>query len=253
MRLLTYEEFMNSQHKLINEKYADLYDNYYGKNEWLDKKRELSAIDSARNIISAEKKSSNLSLLDVGAGDGNVLSKLSGSGIFNKMVALEISDSGIERIKLRNISELVDIQKFNGYQISFKNKEFDLGIAIHVLEHVEHERLFLGELGRVSKKVLIEVPLEHGFNIHRAILNGKKTGHINFYTIETLISLLESSGFKIIDSKVVSPSIEYEQLLYGTLKGKIKNNIRNILLKFFPTIAPKFLTFNGHVYCECPE
>jgi ubiquinone/menaquinone biosynthesis C-methylase UbiE len=244
---------MDSQHKLLNEKYAKLYDGYYGDNEWLDQKRKLSAIDSARNIIAATKKSTNLSLLDVGAGDGNVLAELSGSKVFDRIVALEISDSGIEKIKSRNISELVEIKKFDGYQISFKNKEFDLGIAIHVLEHVEHERMFLCELGRVSKKVLIEVPLEHGFNIHHAILNGKKTGHINFYTIETLASLLETSGFKVIDSKVASPSVEYEQLLYGNIKGKIKNSIRNILLKFFPAIAPKFLTYNGYVYCDCPE
>jgi DUF1009 family protein len=192
-------------------------------------------------------------LLDVGAGDGNVLVELSGTGVFDRMVALEISDSGIEKIKLRHISELSEIKKFDGYQISFKYKEFDLGIAIHVLEHVEHERLFLSELGRVSKKALIEVPLEHGFNIHRAILNGKKTGHINFYTIETLASLLETSGFKIIDAKVATPSVEYEQLLYGASKGRVKSIVRNTMLKFFPTIAPKFLTYNGFVYCDCPE
>jgi ubiquinone/menaquinone biosynthesis C-methylase UbiE len=244
---------MDSQHKLINEKYLKLYGGYYDENERLKKKRKLSAIDSAKNIIAATKNTNNLSLLDVGAGDGNVLLELSGSGIFNKMAALEISDSGIEKIKLRNIFELTEIKKFNGYQIPFKDKEFDLGIAVHVLEHVEHERLFLSELGRVSKKIIIEVPLENGFNIQRAILNGKKTGHINFYTIETLVSLLESSGFKIISSKVAASSVEYEKLLYGGLKGNLKSWIRNILLKIFPTFAPKFLTYNGFIYCNSPE
>lgn len=244
---------MDFQEQLLNKKYANLYDGYYGDNNLLDQKRKLSAIDSARNIIAATYKCSNLSLLDVGAGDGNVLVELSGSGVFDRMVALEISDSGIEKIKLRHIPELSEIKKFDGYQIPFKNKDFDLAIAIHVLEHVEHERLFLSELGRVSKKALIEVPLEHGFNIHRAISNGKITGHINFYTIETLASLLETSGFKIIDAKVGAPSVEYEQLLYGVNKGRFKSIIRNTLLKFFPTIAPKFFTYNGFVYCDCPE
>jgi ubiquinone/menaquinone biosynthesis C-methylase UbiE len=243
---------MDSQDKLLNEKYTELYEDYYGNSELLEKKRKLSAINSVRNIISNFKGATNLSLLDIGAGDGNVLAEISGSGIFNRMTALEISDSGIEKIKSRNINELVDIQKFDGYHISFKNKEFDLGIAIHVLEHVEHERLFLRELGRVSKKILIEVPLEHGFNIRRAILNGKKTGHINFYTKETLISLLETSGFKIIVSRVTPPSIEYEQLLYGTIKGKIKNSIRSTLLKLFPTVALNFFSYNAYVYCDCP-
>jgi hypothetical protein len=244
---------MDGKNILLNKKYTDLYEDYYSDNKRLNKKRKLSAIDTARNIIAATGNSISLSLIDIGAGNGNVLVELSGAGIFKKMVALEISDSGIETIKLHKISELAEVNKFDGYHIPYKNKEYDLAIAIHVLEHVEHERLFVQEIARVSKKLFIEVPLEHGFNIRKAIMNGKKTGHINFYTIETLISLLESSGFRVISSKVVSPSSNYEQLLYGTIKGNIKNKIRNLILKFFPNIAPKFLTYNGYVYCECPD
>ena len=244
---------MDSKHKLLNKKYTELYECYYTENERLDKKRKLSAIDSARNIITAIGDSINLSLIDIGAGNGNVLVELSGFGIFKKIVALEISDSGIEKIKLQKITKLDEVKKFDGYQIPYENKAFDLGIAIHVLEHVEHERLFIRELGRVSKRLFIEVPLEHGVNIRKAIMNGKKTGHINFYTIETLANLLESSGFRIINSRVAPPSVEYEQLLYGSIKGKIKNKVRNYLLKLFPSVAPKFLTYNGYVYCDCPE
>jgi ubiquinone/menaquinone biosynthesis C-methylase UbiE len=244
---------MNDHHKIINKKYYCLYKDYYDENVWFDRKRKLSAIDSAKNIKAVLKNSSNLSLLDVGAGDGNVLDELSKSEIFKKMSALEISDSGIEKIKSKNISKLKEIGKFDGYRIGYKNKEFDLVIAIHVLEHVEHERLFLAELGRVSKKIHIEVPLEHVFNIRRTISNGKNTGHINFYTIETLVDLLESSGFKIINSSIFSPSVEYEQHLYGKNKGRIKNIIRKLLLKIVPNFIPKFLTYNGYVYCECPE
>lgn len=244
---------MNNKEKLLNDKYVKLYEEYYSNNKWLELKRKLSAIDSAKNIISLTKNATNWSLLDIGAGDGNVLNELSGLGIFNKMTALEISDSGIEKINKRKISEIVKIEKFNGYQISFADKEFDLGIVIHVLEHVEHERLFLGEIGRVSKRLLIEVPLEHRFNIQKTILNGKKIGHINFYTMETLINLLESSGFKVIKSEVFLPSVEYEQHLSGIFKGKIKNLIRKILLFALPNIAPKLLSYNGYVYCDSPD
>jgi ubiquinone/menaquinone biosynthesis C-methylase UbiE len=222
---------MDNNQKLINTKYSKLYENYYDNNETLDIKRKLSAIETARNIVSVTREFTNLSLIDIGAGNGNVLVELSGSGIFNKMVALEISESGIEAIKLHKIAELTEVDKFDGYHIPYRNKEFDLAIAVHVLEHVEHERLFVQELGRVSKRLFIEVPLEHGFNIRKAIMNGKNTGHINFYTIETLVSLLESSGFRVVSSRVATPSTSYEQLLYGVIKGKVKNKIRNLLLK----------------------
>lgn len=244
---------MKGQSDLLDDKYSELYSDYYKNKGGLGLKRELSAIESARNIISATKNSECNKLVDVGAGDGNVLFQLSRSGLVKEMVALEISESGLEIIESRGISQVSEIKKFDGYAIPYTDKDFDLAIAIHVLEHVEHERLFIKELGRVSKRLFIEVPLEHGFNVQRSIDNGKKTGHINFYTIETLKSLLESSGFQVLDSKVVTSSLDYEQLLYGRVKGYLKNKIRSTLLKIFPDVAPRFLTYNGYVYCECPK
>lgn len=244
---------MKGQSELLDDKYSELYSDYYRNKGSLGIKRELSAIESTRNIISATKNLKCNKLVDVGAGDGNVLFQLSKSGLVKEMVALEISESGLELIKSRDIPQVSDIKKFDGYAIPYADKHFDLAIAIHVLEHVEHERLFIKELGRVSKRLFIEVPLEHGFNVQRSIVNGKKTGHINFYTIETLRSLLESSGFQVLDSKVVTSSLNYEQLLYGRVKGYFKNKIRSVLLKMFPDIAPRFLTYNGYVYCECPQ
>jgi hypothetical protein len=242
---------MENRSELLDRKFANLYSSYYKNNDFLSIKRELSAIESVRNIASATKNIDCERLVDVGAGDGNVLFQLSKSGLVKDMVALEISKSGIELIESRSIPQLSEVRKFDGYTIPYPNKHFDLAIAIHVLEHVEHERLFLKELGRVSKRLFIEVPLEHGFNVQRSIVNGRSTGHINFYTIETIQNLLESAGFKVLCSAVVTSSLRYEQLLYGRIKGFIKNKIRTTLLSVIPSLAPKFFTYNGYVYCEC--
>ena len=244
---------MREHQDLLNADYSSLYSSYYKNNSSLTIKRELSAIESARNIVSAIGNSGCGRLIDVGAGDGNVLEQLSRVGFAREMVALEISDSGLELIESKKIPPVSEIRKFDGYSIPYPDKHFDLAIAIHVLEHVEHERIFLREIGRVSRNLFIEVPLEHGLRIQRSINNGKKTGHINFYTQETLQGLLESCGFKVMQCRVVTSSLKYEQFLYGRAKGYVKNKIRAALLAVMPKLAPRLLTYNGYIYCECPQ
>jgi hypothetical protein len=164
---------------------------------------------------------------------------------------VEISGSGVEAIRSRKLDSLREAQLFDGYKIPYPDKHFDLAIAVHVLEHVEHERLFLHEMRRVARRVSIEVPLEHGLRIQRSIDSGKKYGHINFYTRETLCSLLDSSGLRVIDSRIVASSLKYEQHLYGRVRGRFKSVVRNSALALLPALAPWLMVYNAYAYCEC--
>jgi hypothetical protein len=137
-----------------------------------------------------------------------------------------------------------------GIPIPYPDKHFDLAIAIHVLEHVEHERLFLRELRRVSRRVYIEVPLEHGFGIRRSIASGRRYGHINFYMKDTLQAMLHSAGLKVIRSEVFAPSAAYEECISGRMKGRIKNAIRRGALTVAPRLAPWFIAYNGYALCD---
>jgi len=240
---------MTESKTLLSRPYQELYSDYYAKNGLL--KRELSASQSVACMARALENATTDKLLDVGAGEGSVLLQLGRRGLAHELHAMEISESGVATIKSRNIPRLSKVQLFDGYTIPYPDKYFDLSIAIHVLEHVEHERLFLREIGRVSRRAYIEVPLEHGFRIQRSIVSGRKYGHINFYTRETLCNLLQSSSFEVVRSEVFPSSAAYEECISGRFKGRLKNLARRCALAAAPRLAPWFIAYNGYALCEC--
>jgi SAM-dependent methyltransferase len=248
---------MGDQEPLVRKQYLDLYADYYGSGAETAAKRKTAA----KREIAAQQTINYLSsvigshrfdrVLDVGAGDGNVLSELDHRGVAQELYALEISPSGVEAIQARQLAGLKDARLFDGYHIPYPDKHFDLAVAIHVLEHVEHERLLLREMRRVARRVYVEVPLEHGIGVRRSIANGRQFGHINFYTPATLRNLLESSGLEVTDCRVGASSLRYEQHVSGRLRGYLKGAVRRLALKAFPRTAPWFIVYNGFAYCDC--
>ena len=244
---------MSEEKHQIDKQYMDLYSNYYsssGTDPTLIK-RSISACQTADGIAESIGAWKPERLLDVGAGDGNVMVQLNARETAKELFAVEISPSGVESIKSKKLSRLREAQLFDGYRIPYPDKYFDLAIAAHVLEHVEHERMFLREVSRVSRRAYIEVPLEHGIRIQRSIDAGKRFGHINFYTKPTFLNVLGTAGMRVISSRVVASSLQYEQHLSGRRKGWIKNFLRESALSASPTLAPWFLVYNAFAYCEC--
>lgn len=232
----------------VSSELSSFYSDWYSdsKTEWDLKKRSLAAADSVshiRDLLGAKLGN----MLDVGAGNGVVLDCLSKQGMFDSASALEISKSGLAAIRERNIQGLIRADAFDGYVMPLSDGEFDSAICIHVIEHVEHERQFIRELGRTAKRVFIEVPLEGGM---RGRIN-RQHGHINYYTPPYFLNLLETSGMKPIAWKVVASSLPYEQHLYGPVKGWIRYVFRcSVLAIAGPNLAPHLTTFLLAVVCE---
>ena len=225
-----------------------LYDDYYSDGKFdLQKKRDFTAIQTVENLkkLLSNKKFSKL--LDIGAGDGNTLNVLSKLNFAEKLYALEISKSGIDRIKTKNIDNLINVQLFDGYTIADETSSYDIGIVLHVLEHVEHERIFISEISRVCKILYIEVPLEDTFSINKAIKLSKKYGHINFYRIATLHALMESCNLKVLNYNVFPHSKKYEILLNGFFSGTLRYYIKSLFLKLFPNLATLCFTYTGGI------
>jgi ubiquinone/menaquinone biosynthesis C-methylase UbiE len=222
-----------------------LYEGYYG-DAALGVKRHITAEDTALHM--REMLGSELGeFIDVGAGNGALLSVLAESRACSSMSALEISASGVDGIMARADLPLRTVQQFDGYEMPFEDHTFDTAACVHVVEHVEHERRFLQELGRIAQRVYIEVPLEAGL---RGRIN-RRFGHINYYTPMTFINLLETSGLRVVASRVMTHSRTYEQLAYGKTKGAIRNTARNVVLKVLgQRRAPEFMTFLMGVVIE---
>lgn len=234
--------------QLLREPYRALYQNYYGDGA-VAVKRGMSARDALEHIRAVAGSRSFERVVDVGAGEGSLLQILDEAGFARELYALEISESGVKAIAARGLKSLVETRQFDGYEIPYPDKFFDLAILCHVLEHVEHERILLRELGRVARNVIIEVPIEHGLGIDRKMAISSRYGHINFYLPETLVNLLRTSGLKVVHSKVCCSSLAYEQLCAGRTRGLVKAAIRRGTLKILRRRAPWMLTYLFVAYC----
>jgi len=171
------------------------YDEFYQQHDeaW----RMLGAKYKAQHIIEVCAGKSFKKVLEVGAGDGSILKYLSDQSFAPEYHAVEISDSGVAHIQSRNIKGLQSVQEFDGYKLPFEDNSFDLVILSHVLEHVEHERLLLREMKRVSNHFVIEVPLDYKTGVDKRIKHFLAYGHINVYTPTSLRYLLQTEGYEV--------------------------------------------------------
>ena len=183
------------QETIISDNVKTAYDEFYQKHDeaW----RMLGAKYKAQHIIDVCQGRIFKKVLEVGAGDGSILKWLADQDFAPEYHAVEISESGVEHIKSRNIKDLKSVQVFDGYKLPFANDSFDLVILSHVLEHVEHERLLLRELKRVARHTVIEVPRDYKAGVDSRLKHFLAYGHINVYTPTSLRYLLRTEGFDI--------------------------------------------------------
>src|ERR1700760_4460383 len=105
------------------------YDEFYEKHDeaW----RMLGAKYKAQHIIDVSQGRTFKKVLEVGAGDGSILTFLADANFAEEYHAVEISDSGVERTLARNIKGVKSVQLFDGYKLPFEKDSFDLIILSH--------------------------------------------------------------------------------------------------------------------------
>lgn len=213
----------------IQEAYANQYD------ESIIAWRTNAAKYKAKNIVELAKTISFDSVLEVGSGEGSILYWLSQWEFSKNLNAIEISKSGIELIKSKNIKNLNDILLFDGYKIPYEDNHFDLVICSHVMEHVEHERVLLREIKRVSKHQIFEVPIDFSFYVDKKIKHFLAYGHINIYTPSLFRFLLKSENFQILKDKCYLYDDEVLRYTHKDNKSDYwKQKIKNRIIKSFP-------------------
>ncbi len=209
------------------EKYASQYESM--DTQW----RYLGGKQKSSNIIRLCKSINKDKILDVGSGDGSVLEFLDKVDFSKQINSIEISDSGIKRIKERNLKNLNEVKLFDGYKIPYNDKEFNLSLCSHVVEHVEHPRTLLREIARVSEYQFFEIPIDFSFFVDTKIKHYLDYGHINIYTPSLFKFLLKSEGFEIIDEDFLFTSSElidfqFKKSPFKAFKQKFKNCIVSI-------------------------
>ncbi len=225
------------------------YEDYYegGDSEW----RMLGAIDKAANIISLCHDLPHTAILEIGAGEGSILKRLSELSFGEKLYALEISQSGVDTIKSKGIPRLTECLLFNGYDIPYEDHKFDLAILSHVIEHVEYPRKLLYEAARVARYVFVEVPLEDNFRLKKDFVPDK-VGHINFYSPITIRRLIQTCDMEVLKQTVTNPSKAVHKYRVGR-KGVINYYIKEYLLKFLPGVATKFFNYHSSLVSRAKQ
>lgn len=212
---------------MLSEEVKSAYNQFYKNND--DAWRMLGAKSKAGNIIEVCKSIQPVKVLEVGAGDGSILHFLDQANFGKELYALEIADTGVDIIKNRKLSRLKEVQSFDGYQIPYPDGYFDLCILAHVLEHVEHERILLRELKRVSKYLVVEVPLDYRFGVDRRMKHFLNYGHINMYSPTLLRFLLQTEGLDIVaDRTTLTPT---ETIKFNEFENKKNKRTFSRVLK----------------------
>ncbi|RDB07602.1 class I SAM-dependent methyltransferase [Runella aurantiaca] len=196
--------------------------------------REIGARQKADDIIKLCQKFNFKKVLDVGAGDGAVLKELDSRGFTENLHAVEISGSGIEKINERQLKSLREVKLFDGYTIPYEDKAFSLATCSHVIEHVEHPRLLLREIARVSEYQFFEVPIDFSMFVDRRIDHFLSYGHINIYTPALFKFLLKSEGFEVIDELFLFFSDEVVSYLMKDWKQRLVYKTKAFLLNNSP-------------------
>jgi ubiquinone/menaquinone biosynthesis C-methylase UbiE len=230
----------------VHESLLRNYDAYYdGKSEW----RRLGALDKARNIQSLCADIRHRKVLEIGAGEGSILQVLSDEGFAESLYALEISESAVRVIRERNLAALQECRLFDGYAVPYGDKEFDLVILSHVLEHLEYPRRLLYEAARVAHHVFIEVPLEDTSR-QKADFVFDAVGHINDFSMRSIRRFVQSCRMRVISQRTTNNSLPVYIFQFGKCGGLARYVIKRTLLRLVPGLASRVYTYNSSLLCR---
>ena len=247
------------QETIISGNVKTAYDAFYEQHDeaW----RMLGAKYKAQHIVDVCKGHTFNKVLEVGAGDGSILKLLADRNFAPEYHAVEISQSGVEHIRSRNIKDLASVQVFDGYKLPFDDDSFDLIILSHVLEHVEHERMLLRELRRVAKYSVIEVPRDYKAGVDDRLKHFLAYGHINMYTPTSLRYLLRTEGFEVENdlTSMIEPEVtgfnnyvnqKKPKSLIKDLKIAAEYSVKGALSKLFGKKMSEKLANSYTVLCK---
>jgi len=215
-----------------------------GASEWY----RLGAIDKAENVVRLCGDLPHDGILDIGAGEGSILSRLAELGFGESHTAIDVSQTGIDAIRSRELPSLVECRCFDGESIPYPDAQFDLAILSHVVEHVEHPRKLLYEAARVARHVFVEVPLEHNLRLPRDFV-ADDLGHINAYTATSVRRLLQSCGLEVLDQIIANRS-RATYAYHGDRLSGLRYWIKELALRAAPRLATAIWTYHSALVCR---
>ena len=187
-----------------SDELADFYEDHYSRapaeaalySRW----RALGAIGKADHVVAlcARAGVPHESVLEVGCGDGALLSELHRRGFAQRLSGLEITVNAVAIARGRPGIDSVEV--YDGSHVPFGEASFDLGVISHVLEHVRDPPVLLAETARVCRAVVFEVPLEANWSARRAAkrMHAAEVGHLQRLDRTLARAIASGAGLEVL-------------------------------------------------------
>jgi 2-polyprenyl-3-methyl-5-hydroxy-6-metoxy-1,4-benzoquinol methylase len=167
--------------------------------------------------------------LDIGCGSGHLMKISASLGLSPEGVEL---NAGILRA-MREAGFIVHDREIGDKY--YADGQYSLVTMSHVMEHIDDLHTFVGNVRRLlapGGRVMMSMPFIYGLmpNLLRTCWYGHGSGqHLNFFSKESMVILLEKHGFEIED--IVVESMDYSPLRFPDFARKMIDACCNILVR----------------------
>lgn len=200
----------------LNEQIVNFHlnDEYFSKNPSLDVQDTCWKVDKIIPLVDAlfsDFCKKEVNLLDIGGGTGLICNRIATyiRNNYDKKVNKFLLDlsPGILEVQKKNNPDFKQALNEDIRKTTFNDKQIDLALIIDVLEHIPDPEVALKEIKRISKHVVLKVPLEDNLytNIRNVLTRGRQRkdmyvrfGHVNFYNFKKLRSHIEKYCGRIV-------------------------------------------------------
>lgn len=186
------------------------------------------SVGAPEKAASVEHLSTGLrivSILEVGCGTGAVLAELTRRKVAHEYAGCEPSPELFEQARSRAWETAVDLRCATFEDSGFDDRQWDLIVLSHVLEHTQDPAALLVRVLSAARHVVIEVPLE-GTRMGRVrsqlrhLLTGRgrtdnAAGHVQFFSAADIHRLVHWSGGDVVRSRTYFPEAAYRHMKIG--------------------------------------
>ena len=196
------------------------------------------------------------STLEVGCGDGALLSELYARGFGGRLEGVEIAPAAVAIAGAR--AEIAAVRVYDGQHLPGEDAAHDLGILSHVLEHVPDPSALLAETARACRAVVLEVPLEDNLSARRASRreHSAEVGHLQRLDRAGARALVHRAGLRVAgeleDPLPLATQLFFAEGAAGHLRGWARWGVRAGLHHLAPALARRLFTLHYAALCLPP-